>query len=601
MLPAHLLKVLFALSVLCVFSTEGEAAGADNRGEEQSKVDPDTGVWQLSVSIDPERLFHPVTGWFVEGPGVDPEDWRKTGANFQTHERYPARFTLRTPKGKVVFNGKADFRLFGGMSRLHPQKSFSISLKKKYGQSRINYPVFGPDGPEKFKYLVVRNGGSDWSRSYMRDALLTGLLQDPSWELDYQAHRPVSVSINGKYWGLYFLREKINVHFLAERYGIADKEVIDLLEGRGGAKNGSRRGYDTLIRYIQKNDLSDPGVYREVKQRMNVDNYMRLQIAQTYFGNQDAGGNLRYWRDPTDPNGRWRWLLYDVDQGFGLHSATAYRDNTLQLFTTKNGSAWPNPDWSTFLTRRLLQNEDYRRLFVNRTLDYLHTDFAPERVVAKIDRLAATISSEIPKQSTRWNLKASYWPGQVERLREYARKRPQHLRAHLREQFDAGPDRQFLLTVPEGGFVTLNDNISVEDTTYRASYFAHFPLHLRAVARPKHDFVGWSDGEAAAERWLDLRVDKVHEIKPLFKKQSRIAQLLALAKPEKVVEPEPLRQTRRPENGSVIYTDDEPAPLEDRPPTPDPRQPNQLALMAKATFGVLLLALLTFLAFTRPT
>ena len=601
MLPYHLLKVVFALSVLCVFSTEGEAAGADNWGEEPSKVDADTGVWQLNVSIDPERLFHPITGWFVEGPNVDPNDWRKTGANFQTHDRYPARFTLRTPTGKVIFDGKADFRLFGGMSRLHPQKSFSISLKKKYGQSRIRYPIFGSKGPEEFKYLVVRNGGSDWSRSYMRDALLTSLLQDPSWELDYQAHRPVSVSINGKYWGLYFLREKINVHFLAERYGIPDKKGIDLLEGRGGAKNGSRRGYDALIRYIRNNDMSAPGVYREVKRRMNVDNYMRLQIAQTYFGNQDAGGNLRYWRDPTDPNGRWRWLLYDVDQGFGLHSATAYRDNTLKLFTTKNGSAWPNPDWSTFLTRRLLQNGDYRRLFVNRTLDYLHTDFSPERVVAQIDQLAATIAPEIPRHSQRWSLQASYWPGQVERLREYARERPRYLREHLRKQFDAGPDRQFLLTVPEGGFVTLNDNISLEGTTYSARYFTHFPLHLRAVARPKYDFIGWSDGELTAERWLDLKEDRVHDIQPVFKKQSRIAQLLALAKPKEVVEPKPLRRIRRPENDSIIYTDDEPAPLDDRKPKTENRPTVKVAQLAKATFGILLLALIAFLALTRPT
>ena len=582
MLPCRLIKVLFALCVLCGLATKGEAAGASNWSKEQGRADPNAGIWQLDLRIDPDRLFHPVTGWFVEGPGVDPEDWRKAGANFQTHDRHPARFTLRTPSGKLVFDGKADFRLFGGMSRLHPQKSFSISLKKKYGQSRINYPVFGLDGPDEFKYLVVRNSGSDWSRSYLRDALLTSLLRDPSWELDYQAHRPVRVSINGKYWGLYFLREKINVHFLADRYGIADKEVIDLLEGRGGAKNGSRRGYDALIRYIRRNDLSDPTIYREVKRRMNVDNYMRLQIAQTYFGNQDAGGNLRYWRDPTDPNGRWRWLLYDVDQGFGLHSATAYRDNTLQLFTTENGPAWPNPDWSTFLTRRLLENEDYRRLFVNRTLDYLHTDFAPERVVAQVDRLAATIAPEIPRQSARWKLTASYWPGQVERLREYARRRPSHLREHLRQMFHAGPDRQFLLTAPEGGFVTLNDNISLEDTTYAASYFAHFPLHLRAVARPKYDFVGWSDGETAAERWLDLREEENYQIKPLFKRQSHIAQLLALVKPREVVEPEP-------------------APLDDQHPAPDNRPPTLLAQITKASIGLLLLALLTFLALTRPT
>jgi len=45
---------------------------------------------------------------------------------------------------------------------------------------------------------------------------------------------------------------------------------------------------------------------------MDIDNYQRLQIAQTYFDNRDAGGNIRYWR-PQTPGGRWRWILYDVE------------------------------------------------------------------------------------------------------------------------------------------------------------------------------------------------------------------------------------------------------------------------------------------------
>ncbi|NJC27489.1 hypothetical protein GGR27_003006 [Lewinella antarctica] len=459
----------------------------------------------LKIAIDNWRLFDPVKGWFREGPDVQSGDWKKTGANYWTHDSHPARAELITPEGKTVFAGTVDFRLFGGLSRIHPQKSFSLSCRKKYGQSRIKYPVFGESSPPEFKYLIARNAGSDWSYSYLRDALLTDLLDDPSWELDLQAARPARVYVNGQYWGLYHLREKINPHYLAERYGIADKDDIDLLEGRGGVKHGYRKDYDELVRFIRRHDLSDPAAYAEVRRQMNIDNFQRLQIAQTYFDNQDAGGNLRYWRDRTDPNSRWRWILYDVDQGFGLHSDTAYQRNTVAFFTDPHGPAWPNPPWSTLIHRQLLKNPNYRQSFVNRSLDYLHTDFLPEKVVATIDRHADRVAAEISQQSKRWGIKQTYWPSHVERLREFGRQRPKYLREHLRQHFNGGPDRLVEITADMGGFVTLNENITIEDEAFIGHYFQNFPLQLRATPRRGYRFVGWEDDSSSPERSVALR------------------------------------------------------------------------------------------------
>ena len=478
--------------------------------------EPDTRLLTLSVGIDPWRLFDAGRGWFRPGHGADPGHWKQPGANWWTQREHPAHVDLIETDGRCVYGGTVGYRMFGGMSRLHPQKSFSLAARKRYGGGRVRHPVFGPEGGKSFKFLVARNGGSDWNRSYVRDALLTGLLRDESWDLDRQAARPVQVYLNGRYWGIYHLREKINATFLADRHKGLRKQDIDLLEHQQTVKQGRLTDYRALLAFVRDHDLSVPAHYRRLGELMDVDNYMRWQIAQTYFDNRDAGGNIRYWRSRT-AGGRWRWILYDVDQGFGLHSAEAYQRNTLAFYTAPDGPAWPNPPWSTFLQRKLLANAEYRRRFVNRSLDYLHTDFAPVRVLAAVNRAATDLRYDMARQQARWRGKDAHWAAHLERLRTFARERPAYLREHLRSFVGGGPDRTVRLTATPGGYVLLNDNLRVDETSLTGDYLAGLPLDLRAVAHPGFRFVGWADApDAGADRTLDLRQDRTYVPEAVF-------------------------------------------------------------------------------------
>jgi hypothetical protein len=481
--------------------------------------EPDSRLLTLSIGIDPWRLFDGANGWFKAGHGADPGHWKQPGANWWTSREHPAHLDLIEPnaeaasahKGECVFSGTTGFRMFGGMSRLHPQKSFSISAREKYGKKRISHKVFGKDGGKSFKFLVGRNSGSDWNRSYIRDVLLTGLLQDDSWDLERQAGRPVQVYINGKYWGIYHLREKINTRFLADRHPEIDKDKIDLIEHEQTVKRGSIGEYHKLRKFVESKDLNDAANYRRLGQMMDIDNYQRLQIAQTYFDNRDAGGNIRYWK-PKTPNSRWRWILYDVDQGFGLHQEEGYNRNSLQFYTEANGPAWPNPPWSTLFQRKLLGNATYRRYFVNRTLDYLHTDFAPVTVAAAIERRVAGLEKDIPRQFERWRGKEKNWRIHLDRLRDFGRERPTYLREHLREYFSAGEDRDVTIIAAPGGYVEINKNIRVDEGRYEGTYFENLPLHLRAVAHNGFRFVGW-EGIKTKETAFDLALTDAKPLK----------------------------------------------------------------------------------------
>ncbi len=473
--------------------------------------EPESGLMTVSVAIDPWRLFHSRDGWFVAGP----DTLSPRGENYWTKREHPARADIFTPEGEHIHGGRMGFRLFGGRSRAHPQKSFSLSGRKRYGNRHIDYPLFGPGGGDRFRFVVLRNGGSDWGRSYLRDALLTGLLVDPSWDTDVQAARPVRVYLNGRYWGLYHLREKINPRFLADRYYV-DKDSLTLIEHERTVKHGRDDHYTELHDYVSTHDLSDPRHYAWVEQRMDTDNFQRLQIAQTYFDNRDAGGNIRYWR-PDGPRGRFRWILYDVDQGFGLHRQEGWTANSLDLFTDPQGPAWPNPPWSTLLHRKLLANPGYRRNFINRSLDYLHTDFSAEAVLERTEAAIAAVANEIPRQQKRWDRKLADWRYHCDQLRRFALYRPRHLREHLRDHFRAGPDRQVSLSAGRGGYVLLNDNLQVGSDGLEGRYFAGVPIRVEAVALPGYRFVGWEGTpETRSARELDLSEDREYALSARF-------------------------------------------------------------------------------------
>ena len=204
------------------------------------------------------------------------------------------------------------FAYLGGMSRLFPQKSMAIAARTRYGEKRIRFPIFGKKGPNKFKHIVLRNSGSDFGKTHFRDVLMTGLLDEV--DIDKQLSRPAHVYINGSYWGIYHIREKVNRFYLNGHHDI-DKDSIDLMEHRMIRKRGSRRHYQKMLYFMKKNDLNDPANMAYISSLMEIDNFMDYQIAQIYFDNQDAGGNIKFWR-PQIPNGRWRVDIIRYRLGF---------------------------------------------------------------------------------------------------------------------------------------------------------------------------------------------------------------------------------------------------------------------------------------------
>ena len=473
--------------------------------------EPATDFPIVSIGMHPSVLFHPERGIFVQGGEAVDSIWYKPGANFWTRQEYAVHLEFFDAAGDCVYNNRSGLRLFGGMSRLFPQKSLALVARKRYGQARFRYPFFGEEEPDEFKFLVLRNSGSDFGKSHFRDAFMTSLVKD--WDLESQASQPAHVYLNGTYWGIYNIREKVNRYFIESHAEDIDRDSIDLLEHYLVRKRGSRRHYQEMLDFLERYDLDIQDNLDYLNTLMEVDNFMQYQIAQIYFDNRDAGGNIKYWRPATE-EGRWRWILYDTDWGYGLHDATAYRHNSITFHTNPNGPHWPNPPWSTYLLRKLFKNDQFRLSFINRFADHLNTSLSAERATTVVDSFYFMYRQEMPRHLKRWRLSKQRWEEQVDIMRDFARKRPAYIYDELRDVFNVGDLREIDVTADQGGTVLVNDYLEVNNLV--GNYFENVPIRLRAVPAYGYRFVGWDDGHGVREREVDLKRNRRYRFHARF-------------------------------------------------------------------------------------
>lgn len=445
----------------------------------------------ISITINPTIFYDPVRGLMKRGPRADKEFPHK-GANYYSNREVISHIEIFESPDSAgqrlsVYRSRIGLTIFGGISRIFPQKSFALYARKEYGNANITQPIFPDLGIKKYKRLVLRNSGSDYGETHFRDAFITS--QGKEMGLEVQAYRPSLVFVNGRYHGVMNIREKLTKHYFEEHFDI-HPDSIDLLEGRGYIKAGSRKEYDRLQSYLSKNDLKEEKHFRQVEKMVDVNNFIEFQVIQIFSDNQDAGGNVKFWREQKKGS-KWRWVLFDTDFGFGHYSKGGYNFNTLKMQSSRSEANWPNPDWSTFNLRMLLKNENFRKRFLTRFCDRMNSTFLPDRLTARIDSMATYIKPEMPRHWQRWGLSPGDWDFRVNQMKEFAEKRPKYMKSFLMEKFPIyGKEVQLKLNISGGGRLRLNKIIEVKDS-FSGFYFKKLDIELTALPYFGYVFSHW--------------------------------------------------------------------------------------------------------------
>jgi hypothetical protein len=425
----------------------------------------------------------------------------------------PVNVEFYEPDGKLGFSLVAGLRLQGmSLGAGTDPKSFVIMARAIYGDNKIKYKVF-PDLPiTSYSSLILRNPKCNF---IFRDALAYILTRDI--DIDNQAYRPAVLYLNGAYWGTIEIREKQNEDYLASHHDI-DPKNVDILENYFNQRNypivveGNRVHYDALVNFVKNNDIQDDAKYSYVGTQMDIGEFMRYFVCETYFGNTDwTFQNVKFWRQKTT-EGKWRWMLYDLDIGFW-----DYNINILSSLISSTGST-NIPPWTTVILRGLLKNDKFRNAFINLFSDYSATIFAPDFILKKIHEIQTVMEPEMPAHIQFWaeqmakkenaeqsipveNLKTmDDWYRNIGYLEEFVTKRWGVLNNHICTSFSlSGTAEMTLAVTPIGaGRIKLN-TLTVSEFPVTQNRFKDVPIPIVAEPNVGYRFVRWEGIDGASD------------------------------------------------------------------------------------------------------
>lgn len=445
----------------------------------------------VCLSTNPENLWDYYTGIYVLGPNASTTN-PFYGANFWQDWEKRAHMEFYDKRGSRQIDQDIGIKIYGAWSRAHPQKSLALFARREYGKGSFDYKFFADKPITKFESVILRNGGNDWDYAIFRDGLVSTIVRD--MDIDRLAFQPAIVYLNGEYWGILNIREKINTNYLAGNHFV-DPDDINLLEDNAVIVDGNNSSYKQLTDYLNANTLETEQKYIQAASQIDINNFIQYQLTEIYIDNRDwPGNNVKFWKT-NEPGSLWRWILFDTDFGFSIYNKTAYEYNTLAYALVPDGPSWPNPPWGTLLLRRLLSNPGFRNNFVNQYADRINTTFASQRVVALVDSIKQIYNPEISQHINRWNLNYSYFLSSINNITGFANNRPAWARQHLQTTLNLGEPLTIKVEVSStaAGRVIVN-SVVPDKYPFTGAYFRNTPVKLTAIPRPGYKFVRWEYG-----------------------------------------------------------------------------------------------------------
>jgi hypothetical protein len=438
----------------------------------------------VSVSLNPYDLWDWEEGIYVLGPNAS-NVYPYFGANYWMDWQKPSHIEYFDEQQNQGFELDADVMIHGGFSRVFPMKSLRVIADSKYDESEINYQLFKDKDIHTFNKFVLRNSGQDFNVTHFRDALMQKVVQKET-DIDIQDYQPVVVFLNGQYWGIHNIREKIDKYYINENFGV-HPDSIHLLRDNIKIVEGNYYQYMQMIEYVKNVPVVDSLVYDSIGKLVDISNYSDYFIAEMYYVNPDwPNHNTKYWRSFADTS-RWRYIMTDMDFGLGLYSQV-YK-NELDRILHSN-IMWADNHW---ILRRLMENAEYRNYFINRSADMFNTMLLPQNIINTIGTFKERLAPEMQVHMPRWGSSFIAWEANVQSMSNFATNRLSYVWQHYLDEFDLEELVTITLDIDSVKHGKIKINTIIPDSLpWQGIYFDGNPVEISVIPDSGYVFSHWN-------------------------------------------------------------------------------------------------------------
>ncbi|MGI9239425.1 MAG: CotH kinase family protein, partial [Verrucomicrobiales bacterium] len=267
-------------------------------------------------------------------------------------------------------------RMNGNFSRskIQPKHNMRVVFREEYGPSRLEYELFEDARVTRFNSLIIRGlSGDSWAHAryphaqYIRDQWF----RDAHELMGYEGirQREIQLYINGLYWGMYHIFERIEDDSMAERFGGVEEDWEVIKDGSNSSvvsiDNGTAR-WDALMDIIQAGGLAGAGPYAEVLEELDIDGFIDYLLLNYYGGNDDWCSKNYRAAVRLNPPGKWQFFPHDTERA-GYNALNSAGLN-------KNSTGINNTYRPTHVHQELTANAEYRLRFADRAHRFLFND-----------------------------------------------------------------------------------------------------------------------------------------------------------------------------------------------------------------------------------
>ncbi len=435
----------------------------------------------LCVVMDPPDL-HGVNG--IYDPGEHANNTR-TGAEWER----AAGLSFPDDPSRYIPIGA---RISGSGSRGLGKRSFKLYARDRYSSPREGLGF--PDGTHFSEGILRADAGP---HAFLRNSLVERMVLGHGLSVEVQPSTPYPLYLNGRYWGLYRWMPPKDAEWLRSMSGAHALDVLD------GPSNLVLEGSDRHFRQAL-NALYSKVPMDSLGKMIDLESLIDLACVDLWTGRADHDINVRCYR-PAQPDGRWRWVLFDMD----LWAPAS--ENSLERMCSAAVREAP-------YVPALLEHPQLREKLMARMSALLATAFDPVRALALLDSIYRQNCSYLEADHRRWELVLETPDPSVSvtEVGSFVSARPDHLLHHLSKR----TGRKTKVALVEGpppsiGHVLL-EGVRLSEGRNTVHCFDGVIMTIEAVPAPGMEFAGW-DGFDDHTSSIELDLSAIRSLKAGFR------------------------------------------------------------------------------------
>ncbi len=301
------------------------------------------------------------------------------------------------------FESGCSVRLHGNTSRFFREKKmFTLEFNGRFGGNLV-YDVFGDGRVTEFSSLLLRGETARFGY-IIKDSLASLVANEVCDTALTLNNRYTILYVNGKYHGIYPLREDYSKQYVASHTG-SSVETCRVVKGPVKYDTPNNSEIYDLLNYVCSSDMSRDECFSKAAEKLDMEAMADWMLLEGYFGNRDIGGNIRYiYGDNT--GGKWRPGFFDLD------------------ISVANGS----PEFRAVITggdqvqiviSSLLRSRQFREIAAQRMVKMLDAGLGDNQALELLNGVFEDLTPEMERDTTHLKLNIIPWEREMETYRRY--------------------------------------------------------------------------------------------------------------------------------------------------------------------------------------